>query len=812
MHQENIKKLKAEAIRIAKAYELIVQETMQNTNVANSLDKDQLNEQLKNIQNEIIKLDESKMVLAIVGTMKAGKSTTINAIIGKEVVPSRNRPMTTLPTQIEHTKGLDVPELTFTKTEPIIKLCTEIHATKLHKENLKKLQQAKLSEQKQVDGFDMVDLDALVAFIDDSVASYRNIESVKYTGSHDIYSFLKTLNDLARYATLVGKEFPYEEYENIRDLPVINVEFTSLKEFEQQDAKLVLLDTPGANEAGESKHLKRILKQQLSKASGVITVLDYTQLKSEADHNLRDEVKKVVELKSESHLYVMVNKFDQKDSKSDGAETVKEYISNDLMKGYVKSENVFPVSANRAYLANRACDVLDKTGKLPEPKEEAWVNDFIEIAGGVSVFKYVTNPEARLEVAKDKWNESGFSEPLTKVIATTYQNAIFYILKSACNLVKLGAKNLSNSYNTTLQALVTDLGVLNDTVKRLEKDIKTLEEVKSNTLHLVANTLDQLDRGVKDATTMITKSIKIELEVFFKTGKTRQEEQQKLDEQNQKLEQKNKDTILRNIARILGRIIPITFKRSDTQIIEEKFIEEGVIKYDNRSDAENLLNDINAYYSDLVKEMETLTKEEIAVSFDYLFDEFAKETDECEKVLKECQTRLSKDKFNLDIPMPRKRDLSTNIDMDIIMDSLIRDDKEPVTRYRRQSGMWGTVCSWFNTDDWGWEGYIDKKDVYKIELEKIKKTYLDSWDNVTKNINNSITKDVRKPLEKDIDIYFSSVSDVIERLRGNFIAVIQSHEIDKKSKEEVIDAVGKLKQILINLVQDNENLQAQLKP
>lgn len=807
MHQENIKKLKAEAIRIAKAYELIVQETMQNTNVANSLDKDQLNEQLKNIQNEIIKLDESKMVLAIVGTMKAGKSTTINAIIGKEVVPSRNRPMTTLPTQIEHTKGLDVPELTFTKTEPIIKLCTEIHATKLHKENLKKLQQAKLSEQKQVDGFDMVDLDALVAFIDDSVASYRNIESVKYTGSHDIYSFLKTLNDLARYATLVGKEFPYEEYENIRDLPVINVEFTSLKEFEQQDAKLVLLDTPGANEAGESKHLKRILKQQLSKASGVITVLDYTQLKSEADHNLRDEVKKVVELKSESHLYVMVNKFDQKDSKSDGAETVKEYISNDLMKGYVKSENVFPVSANRAYLANRACDVLDKTGKLPEPKEEAWVNDFIEIAGGVSVFKYVTNPEARLEVAKDKWNESGFSEPLTKVIATTYQNAIFYILKSACNLVKLGAKNLSNSYNTTLQGLVTDLDILNDTVSRLEEDIKRLDEIKSNTLHLVAKTLDQLDRDVKDATTKDIESIKKELEKFFKTGKIRQEEQQKSDIENQKSEQEKKGDFISTIS----RMIPRPKEPSDTQVIEEKFIEEGVIKYDNRSDADNLLNDINAYYSDLVKKMETSTKKAIEVAFDNLFSDFKQKTVECEKVLKECQTRLSKDKFNLDIPMPRKRDLRTNIDMDIIMDSLIQDDKEPVTRYRRQSGIWGTVCSWFNTDDWGWEGYIDKKDVYKIELEKIKNTYLDSWDNVTKNINNSITKDVRKPLEKDIDIYFSSVSHVIERLRGNFIAVIQSHDIDKKSKEEVINSMGKLKQILINLVQDNENLQAQLK-
>ena len=42
------------------------------------------------LNNELRKISRLEMVLAIVGTMKAGKSTTINAIVGTEVLQSPN--------------------------------------------------------------------------------------------------------------------------------------------------------------------------------------------------------------------------------------------------------------------------------------------------------------------------------------------------------------------------------------------------------------------------------------------------------------------------------------------------------------------------------------------------------------------------------------------------------------------------------------------------------------------------------------------------------------------------------------------------
>lgn len=71
------------------------------------------------LNNELRKISRLEMVLAIVGTMKAGKSTTINAIVGTEVLPNRNRPMTALPALIRHMPGQKEPVLHFSHVAPI---------------------------------------------------------------------------------------------------------------------------------------------------------------------------------------------------------------------------------------------------------------------------------------------------------------------------------------------------------------------------------------------------------------------------------------------------------------------------------------------------------------------------------------------------------------------------------------------------------------------------------------------------------------------------------------------------------------------
>ncbi|WP_351125071.1 hypothetical protein, partial [Shewanella sp. T24-MNA-CIBAN-0130] len=122
--------------------------------------------------------------------------------------------------------------------------------------------------------------------------------------------------------------------------------------YTEQVGKLTLLDTPGPNEAGQ-EHLKPMLRDQLKKASAILAVLDYTQLKSDADGVVRKELQDIAETCGD-RLFVLVNKFDQRDRNADSAEQIQHYVAENLMAGAVAHEAVYPVSASRAYLASRA--------------------------------------------------------------------------------------------------------------------------------------------------------------------------------------------------------------------------------------------------------------------------------------------------------------------------------------------------------------------------------------------------------------------------------------------------------------------------
>ncbi len=71
------------------------------------------------VSQEAEKVKNLELRMAIVAPMKAGKSTITNAIVGQEILPSRNAAMTTLPTEIIFDAEL---------TEPVLYLSSEILA------------------------------------------------------------------------------------------------------------------------------------------------------------------------------------------------------------------------------------------------------------------------------------------------------------------------------------------------------------------------------------------------------------------------------------------------------------------------------------------------------------------------------------------------------------------------------------------------------------------------------------------------------------------------------------------------------------
>lgn len=195
------------------------------------------------LNNELRKITRLEMVLAIVGTMKAGKSTTINAIVGTEVLPNRNRPMTALPTLIRHTPGQKEPVLHFSHVAPIDALM------KVLQQRVRECDRLRLTQTLEIDK----DMNVLLQHIETGVAFERY-----YLGAQPIFHCLKSLNDLVRLSKALDVDFPFAAYAAIEHIPVIEVEFVHLAGQASYPGQLTLLDTPGPNEAGQP-HLQKCL-------------------------------------------------------------------------------------------------------------------------------------------------------------------------------------------------------------------------------------------------------------------------------------------------------------------------------------------------------------------------------------------------------------------------------------------------------------------------------------------------------------------------------------------------------------------------
>lgn len=324
MHANNIELLRDEAQRLLQlniegleqmmSAKGIITDTQKNS--PQTFDRSSTPKYIEVLQGELDKLKNMELVIAVVGTMKVGKSTTINAIIGKEVLPNRNRPMTALPTLIRHTPNQIDPILKFDNNNPIKTLFEDIR---------QRIEAGQVSEQL-----------ATLCEDDDMKELIENITNKhhfrkEYQGTSNIFWCLKTLNDLVRLSQKFDIPFPFSSYSSITQMPVINVEFAHLRESGNTHGQLTLLDTPGPNESGQD-HLRDMLKEQLKKTSAVLAVFDYTQLRSDADEQVRNEIKRIAQL-HKGRLFALVNKFDQKDRNSDKKETVQTLVADTLMDG-----------------------------------------------------------------------------------------------------------------------------------------------------------------------------------------------------------------------------------------------------------------------------------------------------------------------------------------------------------------------------------------------------------------------------------------------------------------------------------------------
>ncbi|EHO7276404.1 dynamin family protein, partial [Escherichia coli] len=745
-------------------------------------DKQKALKRIEELEGEQIKTARREMVLAVVGTMKAGKSTTINAIVGQEILPNRNRPMTSVPTLIRHVPGKTEPVLHLEHIQPVRNLLITLQeklATPAGQQVAQTLQQTG-------DTRELLDI-----LTDDGWLKNE------YHGEEEIFTGLASLNDLVRLAAAMGTEFPFDEYAEVQKLPVIDVEFSHLVGMDACQGTLTLLDTPGPNEAGQPQ-MEVMMRDQLQKASAVLAVMDYTQMNSKADEDVRKELNAIADV-SAGRLFVLVNKFDEKDRNGDGADAVRQKVPAMLNSDVLPASRVYPGSSRQAYLANRALHELRKNGTLPV--DEAWVDDFVREAFGRMKKDYVCkDSELATEGATDLWECSLIDQLITEVILSSHSRAAALAVDSAAAKLMQNAENISEYLSLRHQGLMQSIQSLQAHITSLLEDIREIADCQEQVTADVRMAMEEIDARTRELLTGVCTSLEEELNDYFRSGKRK--EQQMLEEENSAQPRE------RNAFAFFHDIFGTGNQHDRMRDFDPDSPE---IKFSDRREALELMTQIESTVTSLHREAEAQFRPELEKIVSGIETGFrGTALYATENIAGRINTRLEDEGFTVKISFPAVSQLQTRLAVKTNLSALMEERTETVTRRRRQSGLWGKICGAFGTSDWGWETY--KEDVSRsvININTVRKEVMSLTRAYFGELQASIEQDINQPVRQEIDAFFCAFREKVEQLRNTLIQSSEDHKRDQQAQERLTRRLQALNERVPELITDSKALREEL--
>jgi len=452
-------------------------------------------------------VEELELVMSIVAPMKAGKSTIINAVVGFDLLPSRAAAMTTLPTEIVFKKDLTEPILIVPKDcGDAFNITLEAIKGKIRDEGIATTQeriathphlQELLQEVETTDGF-------------------LNSEQVK--GTDEIKRVLTALNDIVRLASIL--EPTKDPLARIRDLPRIETPFwRSQKQEDQADllGSLVIVDTPGPNEAGENLKLSAVVEEQLKNSSIILIVLDFTQLNNKAADDIKRQVKPIIGLLGKENLYVLVNKVDQRTENDPmTSEKVEQFVLADLELGNQNdTDRVFEVAARWAFCATNFLTEAQNNENM-DIKANNSARALAEQTLGTrwkDKLKTV-NIEKLKEEADFIWEGSGFPSFLDRSINALMERAAPLAMKAALTYCRGLLNELKDDVSLRSSAISQDGEKLRNEVQALEVDLKRLEMCRAK-LKDVERIRIQLQQDLSKILDEVRQSALVNLKIFL---------------------------------------------------------------------------------------------------------------------------------------------------------------------------------------------------------------------------------------------------------------------------------------------------------
>lgn len=227
--------------------------------------------------NDILKFKESssKIVpLIVLGNYSSGKSTFINALIGNEILPNSDSPLTANVFEIKQSKDNSASKINFLLNNEEI----EIKIGQNHYE-------VTLGENYIID---------LVEMIQNELSKIDVLNQTR---------ILHVILDLINQCNIENQEF------NLSDLISLEVPFNK-GILSKSEHDYVIFDTPGSNSSSNKNHFE-ILKKALRNMSNGLTIFvsELDQLDAVDSENLYEELHRIEEIDSRFSL-IIINKAD----------------------------------------------------------------------------------------------------------------------------------------------------------------------------------------------------------------------------------------------------------------------------------------------------------------------------------------------------------------------------------------------------------------------------------------------------------------------------------------------------------------------
>jgi hypothetical protein len=373
-------------------------------------------------------------------------------------------------------------------------------------------------------------------------------------------------------------------------------------------------------------------------------------------------------------------------------------------------------------------------------------------------------------------------------------------------MIRLSA-DLGNFLGARKTALAGNAEWLKQQINELLEDIQSIVLLEEEAQKEVTSALGKVSMDVGAAFEKIKTDVASAIEIYFKEGKAIEREQWGNKIGNARSRKKSEGSKARGGFRAFLNWLGTGNADADQDFNPDK----ETVQYNDAQAAQKLMAKIQGSVSSIMEAAQQDMREHLDKSIEHFKASFTEKIETRAKtIITGLNTRMTDEGFDVSLAIPDIAMVSFPLSGYELIDDVIQQKTRSVTRQRRQTGAWGKVCSWFNTDDWGWEEYRSSEDYFEVNLRTVQTSISAQIDHNFAGLSEMIEESVKTPLTSGTVEFFMEFKQVVQQIRGALQQSQRDHERSKAEKDELIQRLEELGSDVPQTRVDSEGLKQEV--